>query len=72
MNLVGSVARQASIAQEALKVVYEQAQEAWDGISGVSLDEEASALVRFQQAYQANAKVMQVASTLFDTVLQVR
>lgn len=72
VNLVGSVARQASIAQEALKVVYEQAQEAWDGISGVSLDEEASALVRFQQAYQANAKVMQVASTLFDTVLQVR
>ena len=50
----------------------QQAQEARDGISGVSLDEEASALVRFQQAYQANAKVMQVAMALFDSILQVR
>jgi flagellar hook-associated protein FlgK len=28
--------------------------------------------VRFQQAYQANAKVMQTAMALFDTILQVR
>jgi flagellar hook-associated protein FlgK len=53
-------------------VVYQQAQEARDGISGVSLDEEASALVRFQQAYQANAKVMQTAMSLFDSILQIR
>jgi flagellar hook-associated protein 1 FlgK len=72
VNLVGSVARQAAIAEQALSVVYQQAQEARDGISGVSLDEEASALVRFQQAYQANAKVMQTAMALFDTILQVR
>jgi len=65
------VARQAAISEQALQVVYRQAQEARDGISGVSLDEEASALVRFQQAYQANAKVMQVAGTLFDTILQL-
>ncbi|WP_416545089.1 flagellar hook-associated protein FlgK [Limnohabitans sp. DCL3] len=72
VNQVGSVARQAAIAEQALSVVYQQAQEARDGISGVSLDEEASALVRFQQAYQANAKVMQVAMALFDSILQVR
>jgi flagellar hook-associated protein 1 len=72
VNEVGSVARQAAIAEQALSVVYQQAQEARDGISGVSLDEEASALVRFQQAYQANAKVMQVAMALFDSILQVR
>jgi flagellar hook-associated protein FlgK len=72
VNLVGSVARQAAIAEQALSVVYQQAQEARDGISGVSLDEEASALVRFQQAYQANAKVMQTAMALFETILQVR
>jgi flagellar hook-associated protein FlgK len=29
-------------------------------------------LVRFQQAYQANAKVMQTAMALFDAILQVR
>ena len=72
VNLVGNVARQAAISKQALTVVYQQAQEARDGISGVSLDEEASALVRFQQAYQANAKVMQVASQLFESILQVR
>jgi flagellar hook-associated protein FlgK len=72
VNQVGNIARQASIADQALQVVYRQAQEARDSISGVSLDEEASALVRFQQAYQANAKVMQTAMALFDTILQVR
>ncbi|WP_416560878.1 flagellar hook-associated protein FlgK [Limnohabitans sp. yimb22184] len=72
VNQVGSVARQSAIAEQALSVVYQQAQEARDGISGVNLDEEASALVRFQQAYQANAKVMQVAMALFDSILQVR
>jgi flagellar hook-associated protein FlgK len=72
VNQVGNVARQAAISEQALEVVYQQAQEARDGISGVSLDEEASALVRFQQAYQANAKVMQTAMALFDSILQIR
>jgi len=72
VNQVGNVARQAAIAEQALQVVYRQAQEARDSISGVSLDEEASALVRFQQAYQANAKVMQTAMSLFDSILQIR
>jgi flagellar hook-associated protein FlgK len=71
VNLVGSVARQASIAKDALAVVYQQAQQARDGVSGVSLDQEASELVRYQQAYQANAKVMQTATTLFDAILQI-
>jgi flagellar hook-associated protein FlgK len=72
VNQVGNVARQAAISEQALEVVYKQAQEARDGTSGVSLDEEASALVRFQQAYQANAKVMQTAMALFDSILQIR
>jgi flagellar hook-associated protein FlgK len=72
VNQVGNVARQAAISKQALTVVNEQAQKARDGVSGVSLDEEAGELVRFQQAYQANAKVMQVASQLFEAILQVR
>jgi flagellar hook-associated protein FlgK len=43
-----------------------------DKVSGVSLDEEAANLIRYQQAYQASAKVMQVATVLFDAVLAVR
>jgi flagellar hook-associated protein FlgK len=72
VNDLGNIARQATIAQSALKVVYDQAVTARDQVSGVSLDEEAADLVRYQQAYQAAAKILQVASQLFDSVLQVR
>ncbi len=37
---------------------------------GVNLDEEAADLLQFQQAYQASAKMIQVAQNLFDTLLQ--
>ena len=72
VNNVGNIARQATIAQSALKVVHDQAVTAKDQISGVSLDQEAADLIRFQQAYQAAAKVLQVGSQLFDSILQVR
>jgi flagellar hook-associated protein 1 FlgK len=48
-----------------------QAQAARDSVSGVNLDEEASNLLRYQQAYQASGKVMQVASELFDVLLSL-
>ena len=72
ISRVGNVARQSTIVSEALTVVNQQAVEARDAISGVSLDEEAANLIRFQQAYQANAKVMQTATTLFDALLAIR
>lgn len=72
VNDMGNISRQATIAKEALGVVHEQAVATRDQVSGVSLDEEAANLIRFQQAYQASAKVMQVAGTLFDAVLAVR
>jgi len=34
------------------------------------LDEEASKLLQYQQAYQASAKVIQVAQGIFDTLIQ--
>lgn len=67
---VGNLASQATIAQKALEVVNNQAIEARDKVSGVSLDSEAADLIRFQQAYQAAAKTIQVASELFDAILQ--
>jgi flagellar hook-associated protein FlgK len=72
VNDMGNISRQASIAKEALTVVHDQAVSSRDQVSGVSLDEEAANLIRFQQAYQASAKVMQVASQLFDAVLAIR
>ena len=38
-------------------------------IQGVNLDEEAARLIQFQQAYQASGKMMQVAQTIFDTLI---
>ena len=69
---VGNQATQAEISVEALSILKDQAIEARDRVSGVSLDQEAADLIRFQQAYQASAQVMQVASKLFDAILQVR
>ncbi|MDD2721888.1 MAG: flagellar hook-associated protein FlgK [Gallionella sp.] len=38
-------------------------------VSGVNLDEEAANLLRYQKAYQAAAKAMQIANTMFDSLL---
>ncbi len=72
VNSVGSYAQQAKITQDALKVVNDQAVASRDKVSGVNLDQEAADLIRFQQAYQAAAKAMQISSQLFDSIIQVR
>ena len=69
---VGNEATQAEISFEALGVLEEQAIEARDRVSGVSLDREAADLIRFQQAYQASAQVIQIATRIFDDILQIR
>ena len=40
------------------------------GVAGVNLDEEAAKLLQYQQAYQASAKVIQIAQGIFDTLIQ--
>jgi flagellar hook-associated protein FlgK len=72
INNVGNLAQQAIITQEALTVVNEQAVAARDKVSGVNLDDEAAALIRYQQAYQACAKALQVSGELFDSIVQIR
>jgi flagellar hook-associated protein FlgK len=71
INEMGNIAIAASIAQTALTVVHDQAVGARDDLAGVSLDKEATDLIRYQQAYQAAAKSLQIASQLFDSVLQI-
>ena len=48
-----------------------QAEAANSAFSGVNLDEEAANLIRFQQLYSANARVISVARTTFDTLLGI-
>lgn len=49
-----------------------EAQDSRDSLSGVNLDEEAANLLKYQQAYQAAAKMLQIASEMFDAVLNIR
>jgi flagellar hook-associated protein FlgK len=72
VNTVGNAAQQAKITQQALTVVNDQAKQARDKVSGVNLDDEAADLIRFQQAYQAAAKSLQVSGQLFDSIVQIR
>jgi flagellar hook-associated protein 1 FlgK len=69
---VGNAAQQARITQQALTVVNDQAKSARDKVSGVNLDDEAADLIRFQQAYQAAAKALQISGQLFDSIVQIR
>jgi flagellar hook-associated protein 1 len=68
---VGAVTRQVKVSGEAQKALLKQNELARSAVSGVNLDEEASNLVRYQQAYQASAKSFDIASKLFDTLLSV-
>lgn len=43
-----------------------------DAVSGVNLDNEAVDLLRFQQAYQASSRVIQVARETLQTILDIR
>lgn len=72
INNVGNLAQQANINQQAMTVVNDQAVAARDKVSGVNLDQEASDLIRYQQAYQACAKALQISGQLFDAINQIR
>ena len=67
----GNASKEAQVERDAQDALLTQTQQAQASISGVNLDEEAADLQRFQQAYQASAKVMAVAATLFQSVLDI-
>jgi len=66
---VGNKTSQAEITMAAQDSLLTAAQAERAATSGVNLDEEAAAVMKFQQAYQASAKVISTANTLFDTLL---
>ena len=68
---VGSVTRQIKVSGEAQQALLKQNELARSAVSGVNLDEEAANLIRYQQAYQASAKSIDIASKLFDTLLGI-
>jgi flagellar hook-associated protein 1 FlgK len=58
--------------RDALDTIASSASIALASQSGVDLDHEAVNLIRFQQAFQASGRAMQVASQLFDTILGIK
>ena len=69
---VSSATQGRRVTSQALDSIHGAAKLAFDSQSGVNLDEEAVNLVRYQQAFQACGKAIQVASDIFDTLLAIR
>ena len=69
---VSSATQGRKLTSEALDSIASAARLSLDSQAGVNLDEEAVNLVRFQQAFQASSKAIQVASDMFDTLLAIR
>lgn len=65
----GTTASQADLALQAQSAIKVQGEAQRESVSGVNLDEEAADLVRFQQAYQAAARIIQVADETFRALL---
>lgn len=66
---VGTLTAQARQDSDATSSILKQATDNRDSLSGVSLDEEAANLIKFEQYYNASAQVIQVARSLFDTLI---
>ena len=71
VSRVGSKTHELDVNREAQDILYGQAKAQREAVSGVNLDEEAANLVRYQQAYEANAQVIGAASEMFDTLIGV-
>lgn len=71
VSSIGNKTREVQVTGAAQNSLLAQAQSARDAQSGVNLDEEAANLLRYQYAYQASAKMLQIGTQLFDTILSI-
>jgi flagellar hook-associated protein 1 FlgK len=69
ITTVGSRTAEAMNQREVQELVFEQNRDRLESVRGVNLDEEAADMLKFEQMYQAAARVMQVSDSLFDTLL---
>jgi flagellar hook-associated protein 1 FlgK len=68
---VGNKAMEVKVAGTTQDSVTAQIKASQQSISGVNQDEETANLLMYQQMYQANAKVIQTATTMFDAILGI-
>jgi len=70
MTTIGTRVQSNKTSSDISTAMATQADQAKSSVAGVNLDEEAARLIQYQQSYQAAAKVLQVAQSLFDSLLQ--
>ena len=66
---VATFTAQARTESEANQAMLVQATNNRNSVSAVNLDEEAASLIQFEQYYNASAQIIQVARTVFDTLI---
>ena len=69
---ISNVVAGREVTSEALNAIASAARTSFLDQAGVDLEQEAANLVRYQQAFQASGRVIQVASDIFDTILGIR
>jgi len=69
---VATASRFATLNSDAQTVVMEELESYRESVSGVSIDEEGLNLIRYQQSYEAAAKVINIVNELFDTLVSLR
>jgi len=68
---VGAKTHELDVTSQAQINMTAQTVAAQQSVSGVNLDEEAANLMLYQRAYQAAAKAMQIANSMFDALLSI-
>lgn len=71
VSFIGNQTSEMQVKGKAQQTLLDQATQAQQSFSGVNLDEEAANLMRYQYAYQAAAKSIQTAQTVFQTLLSL-
>lgn len=71
VSLIGNKTHELEVTKTAESKLLGQIRQAQQSESGVNLDEEATNLLRYQQAYQAAGKVMQAVSEMFDVLISL-
>ena len=70
LSQIGIRSQSANYAAEVSSTIAANLERDRTSVAGVNLDEEAAKLLQYQQAYQASAKMIQIAQSVFDTLLQ--
>lgn len=71
VSAIGTQTSEVETMSDAQATMLEQAETARDSVSGVNLDEEAASLLRYQQAYIAASKLIQIAQKAFEEIANI-